>query len=269
MIMKIKSLVKEFIPPFILKSITGLFYGWSGHYPSWDLAKKKCTGYDSEIIFNKVKNALLKVKNGEAVYERDSIIFNEIHYSFPLLSALAIAALTNKNKLNVLDFGGSLGSSYYQNRNFFSGIEHFNWCVVEQPHFVKEGQKTFADEHLHFYYDIQTCLNENKIDILLLSSVLQYIEEPFTFMEELFTKNFEYIVIDRMPLLLQGDDRITIQKVPKKIYEARYPCWLLNEKKLLDSILKYYDLLFAGKTEETINIENAAFKTFFFKRKKK
>jgi len=263
-----KKILKEVIPPFVLKPITGLFYGWSGNYSSWKEASEKSTGYDTQIIIKKVKDALLKVKTGQAVYERDSVIFDKVHYSFPLLSALSLVALRNKGNLNVLDFGGSLGSSYYQNQNFFTDTEQFNWCVVEQPHFVKEGQETFADKHLHFFYDIETCLKQYKVDMLLLSSVIQYLENPLSFLDEVIGKKIEYIMIDRTPLLLKGDDRITIQKVPKNIYEAKYPCRILNESKLLEHILKHYDLVFDEQTEESINIKNAVFKAFLFKRKK-
>ncbi|HET6244984.1 MAG: methyltransferase, TIGR04325 family [Bacteroidetes bacterium] len=260
-------MLKDFIPPFFLKKITGLFYGWTGNFSSWKEAKDKSSGYDTDIIFTKVKNALLKVKNGEAVFERDSVIFDKIHYSFPLLSALSYVALKNKNKnkINVLDFGGSLGSSYYQNRNFFKGSIDFNWCIVEQAHFVKEGQKTFADDQLHFFYDVENCMASYKIDVLLLSSVLQYLEKPYEFIDYLVSKKIEFIVINRAPLLVKGNDRITIQTVPKNIYQAKYACWILNEQKLLNYFLKYYDLIFDNKSEETININNAEFKTFFFK----
>jgi putative methyltransferase (TIGR04325 family) len=262
-----KALLKELIPPLVLKKITGLFYGWKGNYPSWSAATEKASGYDSEIILNRVKSALLKVKSGEAVYERDSVIFDKVHYSFPLLSALSQIALKNNRKLNVLDFGGSLGSSYYQNKAFFADLEQFNWCIVEQKHFVEEGKKTFADKNLHFFYDIDSCTQQHTIDVLLLSSVLQYLEKPYEFIDSILAKNIPYIIIDRAPMLAEGDDRITLQTVPKAIYEAKYPCWILNEKKVLNALLKQYDLVFEQQTEETINISGAAFKAFFLKKK--
>ncbi len=61
-------------------------YGWFGNYAIWDEAKKQCTGYDTTSILEKVKQAILKVKNGEAAYERDSVIFDTIEYSEPLLN---------------------------------------------------------------------------------------------------------------------------------------------------------------------------------------
>lgn len=39
-------------------------------------------------ILQTVKNSLLKVKNAEIVYERDSVIFDEIEYSWQLLTGL-------------------------------------------------------------------------------------------------------------------------------------------------------------------------------------
>ena len=260
-------MLKEFIPPIVLKYIIGFFYGWKGNYSSWTEAQKKCTGYDSNIIFSKVKDALLKVKNGEAVFERDSVIFDKIQYSFPLLSGLSIVALKNNGRLNVLDFGGSLGSSYYQNKNKFKDISEFNWCIVEQPHFVKEGLNSFADHNLHFFYDVNSCLDKYKIDILLLASVLQYLEDPYLFLDEIIEKNIEYIIVDRTPILTKGEDRITIQRVPKNIYDAKYPCRILNEQKLVNYMSKYYDLVFDFESPERMNLNNAILKAYFFKRK--
>ena len=262
-----KSLLKEITPPLILKSISNLFYGWSGNYKTWEEAKSKCTGYDSQNIIDKVKESVLKVKNGEAVFERDSVIFDKVYYSFPLLSSLSLVALNSDKKLNVLDFGGSLGSSYFQNRNWFAGLKEFRWNIVEQEHFVTEGKKTFSDNKLSFYYTIEDCLKEQDVNVLMLSSVIQYIEKPYEFIDGIIEQKPEYIVIDRTPMLMSGDDRLTIQTVPKNIYEAQYPCWLLNENKVIDHFLKGYDLLADEVTNENINLNNASYRFFFFKRK--
>ena len=263
----LKKIIKEWTPPIALKTISKLSYGWTGNYSSWEEAKSKCSGYDSQNIIAKVKEALLKVKSGDAVFERDSVLFDKVHYSYPLLSSLSLVALNNNKKLNVLDFGGSLGSSYFQNRKMFSQLDSFTWNIVEQEHFVTEGKKTFEDDSLSFYYSIKECLEEEEVNVLLLSSVIQYMEKPYEFIDSLVAEAFDYIVIDRTPMLLKGDDRITIQKVPKNIYEAKYPCWLLNEKKIQNCFLKSYDLISDEITSENINVSNAAYRFFFFKKK--
>ncbi len=261
-------MIKDFLPPIAVRLLTGLLYGWSGNYSTWQEAQKKCPGYNSDIIFNKVKNALLKVKNGEAVFERDSVLFDKVQYSFPLLSALSQAALNSNLKLNVLDFGGSLGSAYFQNRNLFKHIEEFKWNIIEQEHFVTEGKKTFENNELSFYYTIDECLMNQKINVLLLGSVLQYIKKPYNLLDDLLSKKMEYIIIDRTPVFVSDDERITIQKVPKKIYEAQYPCRILSENKIIDKITKSgYELIFDSESNERMNLKEAHLKGYFFKLK--
>ena len=74
------KLIKYILPPIILDIFRRKTheYGYSGNFSSWEEATQASTGYDSDVIFNKVKNALLEVKEGRAVYERDSVIFDKI-----------------------------------------------------------------------------------------------------------------------------------------------------------------------------------------------
>ena len=82
---------------------------FEGSYSTWQEADALCNGYDNMDILEKVLSATLKVKNGEAVYERDSVIFDQIEYSWPILTGLMCAAAQNSGCLKVLDFGSSLG----------------------------------------------------------------------------------------------------------------------------------------------------------------
>ena len=256
--MKAKSFIKLFLPPIILaffKKIIYSQYGWHGNYSSWEEAKRNSSGYDDETILKKVKESLLKVKNGEAVYERDSVLFDKIEYSWPLLSGLLLASSINRGDLSVLDFGGSLGSTYFQNRNFLDLLPHLSWNIIEQPHFVKEGRKYFQDEKLHFYEDIETCIMKEKPIALVLSSVLPYLEKPYEKLEKLLSYNFSFVIIDRTPFHNKDYDRITVQKVPPSIYRASYPCYIFNKQKFLSffqmrgySLIEEFDAL-AGKRE--------------------
>src|SRR4051812_16031823 len=86
---------------------------FTGDYDSWEAAQKDSTGYNTEIILDRTCAALLKVKNGAAVFERDSVLFDQPQYSFGLMAGLLRAAMMNNGRLSVLDFGGSLGTSYF------------------------------------------------------------------------------------------------------------------------------------------------------------
>jgi len=245
--------------------VTGLFYGWHGNYSSLSEARIKCTGYDSKLILDKVRSSLLQVKSGNAVYERDSVLFNEIQYSYPVLSGLMWISAQSKGRLNVLDFGGSLGSSYYQNKRFLDSFEEVHWCVVEQSGFVKAGLEDFATDRLHFFNTIEECLKSFNINVVLLSSVLQYLEEPYCLLDQLNSLRIKNIIIDRTPFV-HGKDRITIQKVWPRIYKASYPCWFFNKEKFVSLMTREYKLVMEFDAMDKANI-SSEFKGFIFSKK--
>lgn len=228
-----KQFIRSLIPPILfnlLNRYRNRQYGWHGDYTTWEEAKNTSTGYESNEILQKVKESLLKVKNGEAVYERDSVLFDEIHYSWPLLSGLMLVAAKSNSSLRVLDFGGSLGSTYYQNKKFLDYLDNVTWSVVEQKHFVDIGKKEFGDTRLKFFCDIASCIEDEKPNVLVLASVLQYIEKPYILLDEILKHNFDFILIDRTPFSHQYRDIIKLQTVPPAIYQASYPSWFFDEK---------------------------------------
>lgn len=240
---KTKSIIKSIIPPSLLRLAQKKpNYGFFGNYKTWEEAKKDSVGYDAVAILEKVKNSLLMVKEGKAVYERDSKLFDKIQYSWPVLASLLWIATKNENKLNIVDFGGSLGSTYFQNIEFLKHLKKIRWSIVEQKNFVDCGKKNFEDDYLKFYNSIDDCLKEDKPEAFLLLSVLQYLEDPYAFLEKLISYDFKHIVVDRT-LFLKDSERITIQKVPSQIYPASYPAWFINETKFLNILKKKYKLV--------------------------
>jgi putative methyltransferase (TIGR04325 family) len=261
----IKNIIKTFLPEALIRSVSGIFYGWHGNFKSWEAAKSRCSGYDSAAILEKVKTSALKIKEGLAVYERDSFIFDKVQYSFPLLSSLMWAAAQNNGKLNVLDFGGSLGSTYFQNRKFLDSLSEVNWCVVEQPEFVKTGLQNFETKNLHFFYSIDECTKSYEINVVLMSSVLQYLEEPYKILDQIKTTGIKYLIIDRTPFI-NTTDRLTVQKVNPSIYNASYPCWFFNKQKLLSYLNADFELVLEFNALDKANIKSE-FQGFLFTRK--
>jgi putative methyltransferase (TIGR04325 family) len=247
-----KKIIKSLIPPILLAVLNKVRrspYGWKGEYSTWSEAQDNSTGYDTNTVLHAVKKSALKVKNGQAIYERDSVLYEQIHYSWPLLSYLLLCATENGN-LNVVDFGGSLGSTYFQNKKFLDKIGDVDWSIIEQKNFVDTGVKYFEDNRLHFYCDLGSCMKDKKNDVLILSSVLQYIEHPYVLLDNIFVHNFKYIIIDKTPFSLSGEDTIKIQVVTPDIYEASYPSWLFSEKSLADYFTAHDYVLFESHSGE-------------------
>jgi putative methyltransferase (TIGR04325 family) len=271
MVYRNKDLVKRIFPSsvlgFVRKSISrdGRIR-LEGEFPNWEKANARHAGYDDPKILEKVLDATLKVKRGEAAYERDSVIFDRIEYSWPLLAGLMWAAAEYGGRLNVLDFGGALGSSYFQNRKFLQTMRDIHWNIVEQSHFVEAGKANIQDNQIRFYKSLKECMDENRPHVLLLSSVIQYLKEPEKLLDEITQLGIDTILIDRTSFTADGGRKcLYIQHVPESIYMARYPIWLFNENEFVESITsKGYALIESFNSLDELD-DRGIWKGFIFK----
>jgi putative methyltransferase (TIGR04325 family) len=234
--------------------------GWFGNYSSWASVSAVAGGYDSDIILNITKEAVLKVKNGEAVYERDSVIFDEKQCPYSLLAYLQLSASLKKTALHVLDFGGSLGSTYFQIKEYLTKEVCASWNVVEQTHYVTCGKEFFEDEVLKFYPSIEACKAAKEISLVVLSSVVQYLEKPHEFLKQLANHGFDFLIFDRTAFNDKAGDRLTLQIVPADIYPASYPSWFFDQKLFLSHFTDNYKTVAAFPSyvegEQIMEIDN-------------
>jgi len=215
---------------------------FSGDYSTWNAAKKACSGYEDQLILKKVRDALLTVKKGDAVYERDSVLFYEYNCSWPVLSLLLKIAIEEKNKLSVLDFGGSLGSSYFQFKPMIPSEVTLNWNIVEQRHFIEEGRRYFENDELSFFSNISEVVESQKVDLLFLSSVLPYLESPIKFLNDVIDLKIKYLAIDRTPFF-KNHMQLMKQVVPEEIYKASYPAWFFNKEEIFNLLSQKYRII--------------------------
>lgn len=231
-----KRAMKRWIPPAILNAYRSFCTDdirFEGQFSTWDSARAASSGYDDEVIFRKSRAAALKVKKGEAAYERDSVLFDHVEFSYPILSGLLRSACGRGGRLSVLDIGGSFGTTYRQFKAFLRPSASVRWNIVEQPRVVESGQAEFADEELNFFHSIGEASAAEVPDVVLLSSTLQYIQYPYDLIGEICSIGAQSIVIARTPCVPAEQDILTVQVVPPSIYTASYPCWIFAEPNLL------------------------------------
>ena len=216
---------------------------YSGDYATFAEARARSAGYEQAEILERTRVALQKVVRGEAAYERDAMTFAELELPRPLLDILNRAADEAGGRLSVLDFGGALGSTYYLCRSALAHLNPLEWSIVEQPAHVACGQREFSDAHLKFYATIEDCLQERRPSVLLLSSVLPYLPEPWTFFRAVSQRGFDWIVLDRMPLIEGPRDRLTVETVSPRIYPASYPAWFFSRSRLEENLPPGYELV--------------------------
>lgn len=235
---RLKRWFADWVPPRLQRAIRGTrpdaAVRYSGDFRTWEEARRHSIGYDAAAIVERVKEATLKVKRGEAAYERDSVLFDRVEYSYPLLVGLLRAAVACGGRLSVVDIGGSLGSTFFHCRNLLEPGTSVNWRVVEQPAFADVGRRYFQSDSLSFSNDLDDCLKTQAADIVILSSVLPYVENPHALLDEI-ANAAPRVLIDRTPLRDALPDRLTVQSVPATIYgfPTSYPAWILNREGLL------------------------------------
>lgn len=268
---RMRTFLKDCVPPIVLRAMRQMRGGdllFEGPYANWEEAAAKCSGYDSEHILAQVLDATLKVKRGEAIFERDSVLFDQIEYAWPVLAGLMWTAACNNGKLNVLDFGGALGSTYFQNRKFLRSLPELRWNVVEQTHYVDAGQAYIQDEQLQFYKTIEECLSENQPNVVLLSSVLQYLPGPEKIIDEIIAVSADIVILDRTIINLSETNKINIQHVPASIYSATYPCRSFSESLLIKSMTSDYEMVadFPSLQFPALISINSEFKGYIFQK---
>lgn len=231
---RLVSLVKR------LLRLRQLAIHFTGCFSSYQQALSLCTGYESQLILDKVLASTLSVLSGEGVAERDGFILYSPTYSLSVISGLLIASSRNSGRISVLDFGGSLGSSFFQHLDFLKFMPTLAWNVVEQPHFVAAGRSKIVHENLFFYGSINECLSANTINVCLLSGVLQCIPDPFDVLKSILSIKPDVIILDRTPYLHNGENGYyAIQHVPAGIYPASYPSRFFVRSEI-------HDLIFAA-----------------------
>jgi putative methyltransferase (TIGR04325 family) len=217
-----------------------LWIRFSGDYASWAQAEAASRGYGTQEILHRTTQAARKVKSGQAAFERDGVAFEEMECHFPLAWALMRSAVRHR-RLHVLDFGGSLGSVYFQLRHLIGSIPSLKWAVVEQPAHVKVGTQEFANNELSFHCTMEDACTDQRFDVLLLSGVLQCLPDPMGFLDAALAHGIPSIILERTPFMTDGKTRLTVQHVPKRIYPASYPSWFFSEKEVVGKLMKRYD----------------------------
>lgn len=244
-----QSWVSEWMPPRVLRVLRRVRgqsrVRYTGDFPSWEEARRQSQGYESEFILERVRKSQSQVRQGLAAFERDGVTFDRIEHSFPLLAALARVAAIYSGRLNVLDFGGGLGGSYSQCRMFLERLPSFSWNIVEQANFVACGKAEFENSELRFYPDVQSCLAEQNVNVILLSGVLQYVERPFELIRELNSARIPHCIVDRTPLFDDRPRRLTVQQIPASVYgePASYPAWIFNREEFCRQFAAVYDIV--------------------------
>lgn len=265
---KLKYLIKQIVPPILLKllKIKRSSTYWVGNFNSWDEAKNHSTGYDQDKIINKVFDSTMQVIAEKAAFEKDSMLFLESKLNPDFFAAFSYACSISPD-LSIIDFGGALGSTYWQHRKLLKNFNIKDWKIVEQERFIKVSKPIIeASSVLSFHSSLEEANTNPEKTFFMSSATIQYLNNPYEVLEKIVNEKFQFLFLDRVAFNFFEDDKITIQKVHMPIYEATYPAWFLNENKFLSFISERYDMVFEFQGRDVANLPSY-YKGFLFERK--
>ena len=254
---RIRSAALESIPPELRYFLRRKFRSattFDDSFGDWGRAEKAAIGYDSEMIVQRVLSGITAVRDGSAAYERDSVTFPHPEYSWPVLAGLMWAAAADSGVLRVLDFGGSLGSSFFQYRRFLKTLTELSWSVVEQETFVKIGRDRVVEPGLAFHDSIPDVLAYVQPNLVHFGSSLQYLKNPSEVLEAAARTGATYLLLDRIPVSDLDHDLVTVQMIPPSVYPASYAAWVFSMEGLKRMLDKEWDVVseFESLGEQTL-----------------
>lgn len=201
-------------------------------------------GYGDPVILKAVEKATRDVISGAKAYERDSVTFEKPEIYWPVWGCLQ-SAMRPREAARILDFGGSLGSTFYQILPFIGNAD-LDWRIVEQPSFTARGRQITEDPRLSFFDDIDSALKDFKPDLIYAGSSIQYLEDPLRAVREFASSEARVVFIDKTPVSLSESYQL-IQEVQPSIYQSSYIMTVLKQSDLLGIFEKDWEkLVFQG-----------------------
>ena len=201
-----------------------LFY--YGEYEQWEPAIQQAgrSGgcYAGDEIFQKVVSATETVRRGEAVYEQDGVCFYKMLVNYQLITAF-LYVYAKEKRLDVIDFGGALGSTWFRYRLLWQELDA-GWTVVEQQRLAAYGKANITE--LNFADTLDQC--PDNANVVLFSGVLSYLENPYGILEQVMDRKIPFIIIDEQAFHPEDKHSIMLQNVPPSIYRAVYPAHLFS-----------------------------------------
>jgi putative methyltransferase (TIGR04325 family) len=203
-----------------------------GPVASWDAALKRATGWDSPGIIEQAVAAAVKVRDGAAAFERDSRTYDRIIYSPAILAALLLA-VARYPRLNVIDFGGGLGSNYFQNVKLIRALPNMplSWNVVERRPLATIGAEQFQTAELRFHAELAAVRLEDAV--LMFTGSLQYIADAFGLLEEAIG-GIDIVVLDNVLVWPKAEHAVFVQHLDAKRFgPVTLPTWCFAKDALI------------------------------------
>ncbi len=241
-------------------------------FSNYEEALKKCgnEGYEDSALCRMIAKKTIKYK--------ETLLQQPYHINavqcYLVLTIQNVLLQHHVSSLSIADFGGACGAHYFETRRLIQNQIALKWNVIETPGMVKSAYDFKLNNHeLNFVSNF----DQVDADIFYLSSSIQYVPDPYNILNKLISKEYSYILFNRMMLnTISAEDEIIVQQswlsangpgpMPKGEVDklVKYPHTTLSEQKFLQLFEPSYELVFrfdeaSGKISGQSHISGGGF----------
>ncbi len=192
---------------------------------NWESAVSGSSGYQSPQTINTIEGS-------DPVVDEDTTKHNFLGSRYfqvasAILSGLNLEKLESDTTIRVLDIGGGLGEYFFLLHDNLPNLK-FEWLILETPALCQLAKTKHANSPGVSWTDALNDSNQT-FDIVLLSSVIQYVEKPFDLIETAMQKA-PLLILNRLPLSTHAHNLVCIQRPGLLETKGSYPVHILSER---------------------------------------
>ena len=158
--------------------------------------------------------------------EISDVNFHNVHITYAYVIALTAH---RKNKISVLDWGGSLGH-YYRIAKAVLPDMSIDYHVKEVPLMAEAGRQCNPEVH---WYDDDRCL-ERGYDLVMLNGSILYLEDWAETLQQIARSVKKYLFLFRLPVVQSCPSFISIER----LYHSQMLHQQLNQAELMAVVKK-------------------------------
>ena len=225
---------------------------WEGIYSQYRDVPSKGAGFDSEEWISSTRQSTA------SALESLSCQPNGIPYDIPSyhsVFSLTVALLKqNREQFRVLDFGGGMGMTF---ANLLRGLgesskPNIEYLVIDNDRSCQDGARLF-NQMPFVQFSSTLPRNLGNVDIILLSGVLQFVEDYKRLLKKLAAFNAPYWLFTFVP----AGDIPTFASSQKNVTGSTIPVWFFNLGELLEIMRSLgYQLIFKAAMERRFDMSN-------------
>jgi putative methyltransferase (TIGR04325 family) len=228
--MSLTGLIRRIVPPLLLDCVShglrrrGAGGHWSGVYRTYRDVPSAGPGFEDPRWLRGSRSRMVQLMR--TVKECGSVpAAPESEAS--LLPLLAAVVGQTSGRVRILDFGGGLGISYPPVVTALVQCDAVEYHVLETPSLCNAGTRLFEhDARIQFHARLPS--PAPAVDIVYLSSALQYVEDYAGLLRELAACQPAYFLFAK----LSAGDFPTFATAQRNLAGSVLPYWFLNVDEL-------------------------------------